>query len=52
MAGEHDAQAWLREPLTAAEGGLAAAAEWGPPEDWADWTDPTPEAWFSATTGR
>lgn len=38
LASEHDANAWLDEPLSEAERKLAAVADWGPAEDWADWT--------------
>jgi hypothetical protein len=37
--GEHDASKWLDAPATAAELSLAAIADWGPAEDWADWDD-------------
>jgi predicted transcriptional regulator len=36
---EHEADAWTRAPLTAAERSLAEVADWGPAEDWADWGD-------------
>ncbi len=37
LAAEHDADAWAAMPLTEGEGALAAIADWGPAEDWADW---------------
>lgn len=42
LAGEHDAEAYQRQPLTDEELALAAAEEWGPAEDWSDlaaWLD-------------
>ncbi len=39
LASEMDAQTWQRQPLTGGERSLAAIADWGPAEDWADWTD-------------
>lgn len=39
LASEHDGRAWEREPLTAAEADLAHVADWGPAEEWSDWTD-------------
>lgn len=39
LAGEHDADAWQRSPLSEAERSLAEIADWGPSEDWADWAD-------------
>lgn len=39
LAGEHDAGAWQRSPLSEAERSLAEIADWGPSEDWADWAD-------------
>lgn len=38
-AAEDDAATWEREPMTAEEGSLAALAEWGPAEEWSDWSD-------------
>ena len=44
LAGEHDAEAWLAQPLDEGEQRLAAIADWGPAEDWSDWSDgPGPE---------
>jgi predicted transcriptional regulator len=34
---EHESEAWIRTPLTAAERSLSEIAEWGPAEDWSDW---------------
>lgn len=39
LRGAHDAEKWEAQPLSDAEGSLAAIAEWGPAEDWADWDD-------------
>jgi predicted transcriptional regulator len=42
LAGEHDAAAYERHPLTEEELALASAEEWGPAEDWSDlagWLD-------------
>ena len=39
LASEHDATAWLEQPLTEAESALAKIADWGPAEDWSDWAD-------------
>jgi predicted transcriptional regulator len=39
LASEHDAAAWLEQPLTEAESALAKIADWGPAEDWSDWAD-------------
>ena len=37
LASEHDARRWEELPLTDGESALAALADWGPAEDWADW---------------
>jgi hypothetical protein len=37
LRGEHDASKWEAAPPTEEELSLAAAADWGPAEDWADW---------------
>ena len=37
LARAHDIEAWLLGPMTADERSLAAAADWGPAEDWSDW---------------
>ncbi|HVA44547.1 MAG TPA: ribbon-helix-helix protein, CopG family [Acidimicrobiales bacterium] len=42
LAGEHDAAAYQRQPLTDEELALADAEDWGPAEDWSDlaaWLD-------------
>jgi hypothetical protein len=39
LRGEHDAGKWEESPPTDAELSLAAIADWGPAEDWADWHD-------------
>lgn len=39
LASEQDAEAWLRDPMTADEKSLTAVEDWGPAEDWADWAD-------------
>jgi predicted transcriptional regulator len=41
LASENDAAAWVERPLDAGEQSLAAIADWGPAEDWSDWTDAT-----------
>jgi hypothetical protein len=39
LASEHDAERWDELPLDAGERALADVADWGPAEDWSDWTD-------------
>jgi hypothetical protein len=39
LRSEHDTEAWLARPLTAAEQTLGEIADWGPAEDWTDWAD-------------
>ena len=39
LASEADAATWQREPLTSEETALGELADWGPAEDWADWSD-------------
>lgn len=39
LSGEHDSNAWARMPLTEAERSLSAIADWGPAEDWVEWSD-------------
>jgi hypothetical protein len=39
LASENDAVIWAAEPLDEGERSLAAIADWGPAEDWADWAD-------------
>lgn len=38
LASEEDADRWNAQPLDAGEASLAEIAEWGPAEDWTDWT--------------
>lgn len=39
LASEQDAKAWNDQPLSAEEQSVSGAADWGPAEDWSDWTD-------------
>ncbi len=39
LRSEIDAATWERIPPTDAERSLGQIADWGPAEDWADWTD-------------
>jgi hypothetical protein len=39
LRSELDASAWERSPASEAELSLGAVADWGPAEDWADWSD-------------
>ena len=39
LVSEHDAERWEAVPLDQGESALAAIADWGPAEDWADWAD-------------
>jgi hypothetical protein len=39
LASELDADRWEHSPATDGELSLAAIADWGPAEDWADWDD-------------
>ena len=39
LASEDDVVTWVAQPLDAGERSLAAIADWGPAEDWSDWTD-------------
>ena len=39
LASEVDAVTWVDRPLDEAERSLAAVADWGPAEDWTDWSD-------------
>lgn len=41
LAAEHDAERWEAAPLDDGESALAAIADWGPAEDWADWAEET-----------
>ena len=39
LEGENDLELWLEAPLGDDELSLAAIADWGPAEEWADWAD-------------
>jgi predicted transcriptional regulator len=39
LAGGDEVAAWLATPLSEDEASLAAVADWGPAEDWSDWSD-------------
>lgn len=39
LASEVDAETWQRQPLTDEESALSEIADWGPAEDWDDWSD-------------
>ena len=39
LASEVDISAWLEAPLEDGEKLLSEIADWGPAEDWSDWTD-------------
>jgi predicted transcriptional regulator len=39
LAAEDDVEAWQNLPLTPDERALAEIADWGPAEDWKDWSD-------------
>jgi hypothetical protein len=39
LGSENDAQTWVDQPLDDGELALAAIADWGPAEDWSDWSD-------------
>jgi hypothetical protein len=39
LASEEDVAAWIAFPLDEGERSLAEIADWGPAEDWSDWTD-------------
>ncbi len=41
LKGAADAQRWAQQPASDAERSLHAIADWGPAEDWSDWTDAT-----------
>lgn len=38
LASEGDADRWARHPLDDGERELGDVADWGPAEDWSDWT--------------
>lgn len=39
LAGEVDSNVWAKFPLDDDERSFAAVADWGPAEDWSDWSD-------------
>jgi antitoxin MazE2 len=39
LRAEREIDSWVATPLTDAERSLMQVADWGPAEDWADWTD-------------
>jgi len=39
LASEVDAETWVARPLDEGEAALAAIADWGPAEDWSDWSN-------------
>lgn len=39
LASERDAGRWIATPLDAGESSLAEIADWGPAEEWAEWSD-------------
>jgi predicted transcriptional regulator len=41
LAAEHDADRWEALPLSDGESALATIADWGPAEEWEDWSDAT-----------
>jgi predicted transcriptional regulator len=41
LASEQDALTWIAQPLDENERSLEAIADWGPAEEWSDWTDAT-----------
>ena len=41
LASENDAQIWTDQPLDEGERSLSEIADWGPAEDWSDWSDAT-----------
>ena len=38
LAGERDGDTWVSAPLDVGELSLADIADWGPAEDWAEWS--------------
>ena len=38
LASEVDAETWAAQPLDEGERSLAGIADWGPAEDWTDWS--------------
>lgn len=41
LASERDADTWQEFPLDAGETSLAEIADWGPADDWQEWSDAT-----------
>lgn len=41
LAAEDDAAAWQERPLDEGELAVAGIADWGPAEDWSDWSEGT-----------
>jgi Arc/MetJ-type ribon-helix-helix transcriptional regulator len=41
LAADQDVQGYAEQPMREEEMTLAAIADWGPAEDWADWADAT-----------
>ncbi len=41
LASEVDAETWERDPLSPEEAAVGGSADWGPAEDWSDWSDAT-----------
>jgi hypothetical protein len=39
LASEQDAETWAANPLDAGERSFLEIADWGPAEDWSDWSD-------------
>jgi predicted transcriptional regulator len=39
LKSEADADTWQQQPATDKERSLEAIADWGPAEDWSDWSD-------------
>ena len=42
LAASTEAAAYARSPLAAGELSLSAIADWGPAEEWSDWSDAAP----------
>ncbi|MGH3650007.1 MAG: ribbon-helix-helix domain-containing protein [Acidimicrobiia bacterium] len=41
LRAESDVESWMRRPLSTEESSLADISDWGPAEDWSDWSDAT-----------
>ena len=39
LASEQDADTWAKQPLDKGERSFLEIADWGPAEDWSDWSD-------------